>query len=450
MVVNNVDAQGANFDVCVVGLGYVGLTLAIALCDVGLKVLGIEQNAQIVADLQRGKPHFSEVGIEPALQRVLKSDLFVVNNKFESTHASKYYIITVGTPLNDKGEPRLDFIERAAKEVYAQIKPEDTVIVRSTVSIGTTNNVIKKILNKKNISFNLAMCPERTLEGNAMQELRQLPQIIGSDDLKSQEACEKLFKLLTNTTVAVSSCEAAEVIKLADNTYRDVTFAFGNEIARICEAVGVGANEVIRAGKFGYSRNNIAMPGLVGGPCLEKDPHILMHSVRNYGLDIEISKAARLVNERLPGEIVAQIKELSRDRFNADGTRIVLAGLAFKGVPATDDIRGSMGLKVLEHLRIEFNRPSISLFDPVIDPETMSSLFSQYAICNSFEEALATADILIIANNHPALGQYHPRDMREKMNKKAFIFDVWNHFSNLDNIKYLDFYYPFGSVNFLS
>ena len=450
MAINNLDAQETNYDVCVIGLGYVGLTLGIALCDVGLKVLGIEKNVQVVEDLKSGKPHFSEVGIEPSLQRVLKSGLLAIHNKFEPTHVSQHYIITVGTPLNNKGVPRLDFIERAAKEVYAQLKPEDTVIVRSTVSIGTTNNVIRKILNKKNISFNLAMCPERTLEGNAMQELRLLPQIIGSDDLKSQEACEKLFKLLTNTTVVVSSCEAAEVIKLADNTYRDVTFAFGNEIARICEAVGVGANEVISAGKFGYSRTNIAMPGLVGGPCLEKDPHILMHSVKKYGLDIEIAKASRLVNERLPEEIVAQIKELSRDRFNTEGTRIVLAGIAFKGVPATDDIRGSMALKVLEHLHIKFKKPSITLFDPVIDPKTMSELFFQYKICNSFEEAIKGVDILIIANNHPSLGQYHPRNIIEKMNEKAFIFDVWNHFPNSDNIKYLDCYFPFGSVKFLS
>lgn len=437
------------YDACIVGLGYVGLTLAVAMCDAGLKVLGVEKNERVVDLLKRGVPHFTEVGMSNSLHRVVSEGTFVVKNDLEESDVSDYFVITVGTPLGANGKPRNDFIINAAEQVAARIRGGDTVIIRSTVSVGTTNHLVRPILQKKNKDINVAMCPERTLEGNAMKELRELPQIIGADDAQSRDRSEALFRHLTNKTVHVSSCEAAEVVKLIDNTFRDVSFAFGNEVARICEALNVSASEIIRAGKFGYNRTNVAMPGLVGGPCLEKDPHILMSSVENENLQLEITNAARKVNERQPKEIVGQIKTLCARLQVYENPTIVLAGMAFKGVPETDDLRGSMSLHLLDLIKAEFNNSIIRLHDPVVSKETLSALHPECETYASLEDAICSSDILIIANNHSQLSSIHPKSIKSMMNERSFIFDVWNHFSETESWNLQDFYYPLGSVKFV-
>lgn len=263
------------YDVGIVGLGYVGLTLATVLAEVGMKVLGVEKRKDVVDLTNAGKPHFSEAGIDEALSRVVKSGNLVSAQDFNPSAPCDVYIITVGTPLNADGKARLDMIEAASRQVAENMPDGALVILRSTVKIGTARTVVAPILEASGKSFAIAMCPERTLEGKALQELRELPQIVGADSQEVRDRAAAVFRRLTNTVVQVATLETAEIIKLVDNTYRDVQFAFANEVARVCEVYGVNAHEVIASGKLGYKRTNVPLPGLVGGPCLEKDPHIL-------------------------------------------------------------------------------------------------------------------------------------------------------------------------------
>ncbi len=140
------------------------------------------------------------------------------------------------------------------------------------------------ILQEVGVPFEIAFCPERTIEGNALAELRRLPQIVGADKVETAMRATRLFMETTPTVVRVRSIEAAEMVKLIDNTSRDLIFAFSNEIAQACDAVGVSAIEVINAGKLGYPRTNLPLPGPVGGPCLTKDPYILAQSVEGTAL----------------------------------------------------------------------------------------------------------------------------------------------------------------------
>ena len=143
--------------------------------------------------------------------------------------------------------------------------------MRSTVKIGTTRNLVHPVLEASGKRFDLAFCPERTVEGQALEELRWLPQIVGGETLDVTVRAGQLFQFLTPTVVRVSSVETAEMVKLVDNSQRDVHFAYSNEVARVCDVIGISAAEVIQAGKRGYPRTNLPMPGPVGGPCLEKD-----------------------------------------------------------------------------------------------------------------------------------------------------------------------------------
>lgn len=417
------------FDVGVIGLGYVGLTLATAMAEVGLTVVGVEKHAEIVKQTNAGEPHFSETGLEDALIRVTRARRFVASQMFEPNSSCSTYIITVGTPLDAEGRVRLDMIEAATLQVAENMNDGALVILRSTVKCGTARQVVSPILERSGKRFDIAMCPERTLEGCAMRELRELPQIVGADTQEARYRAAALFRRLTNSVIEVSSLESAEVIKLVDNTYRDVQFAFSNEVARVCDAVGVNAYEVIANGKLGYQRTNVPLPGLVGGPCLEKDPHILIQSAHANGVALEVTSAARLVNERQPFETVTFISAQIEKRGFSKEAPIAILGMAFKGVPATDDLRGSMSIKVLNALRKARPEAPIRLYDPVVNSESLAKIAPDCKICSTRDEATIDAAAVLIANNHPDFGEFAPVDTVAGMRKNGFIYDYWNHFS---------------------
>ena len=302
--------------IAVVGLGYVGLTLSIVLAELGYTVTGIEKTRDIVSKTNNSEPYFLEPGISEALLRVVSSGNLQAFETFPAHEQYDAYIITVGTPLDAKGKVRLDMLYTAARQVADHMQDNSLIVLRSTVKIGTTRKVAQDIFEKTGKSFDIAMCPERTLEGNAIHELRDLPQIIGASTDRARSRASEVFSVITNKIVAVSSIESAEMIKLIDNSYRDLQFAFANEIARACDAIGINAYEVITSGKLGYKRTNIALPDLVGGPCLEKDPHILRESLMDYDIDLEITGSARLVNERQPQETIAfVVSEIQRRKL---------------------------------------------------------------------------------------------------------------------------------------
>jgi len=421
-----------NENICVLGLGYVGLTLAVSLANAGYKVHGLEVRNEILDKLAKAEPTFYEEGLASEIRNALKKGAFTFSNSISDIpFKPSVYIITVGTPLGKDGSIRLDMIENATREIGTLISDGDLVIVRSTVRLGTARNVIRPVLDKTGVTYNIAVCPERTLEGSALKELHYLPQVIGSDDLATRERCATLFGRLTPTTIKVSSLEAAEMIKLVDNTYRDVIFSFGNEVARICDASGINAYEVINGGKLGYPRTNVALPGLVGGPCLEKDPHILNQSAMLFGLDgLDVTVAARKVNERQPDEAVKFISEAFYLRNNRKPTNIIIAGLTFKGYPETDDLRGSMSLVVLEYLRKEFPEAKFSGYDPQLEQQTIEGLNLSYV--PDITKCDLETDLIIISNNHPSFKKLSWFEIFDRGNESLLVYDFWNNYNSFD------------------
>jgi UDP-N-acetyl-D-mannosaminuronic acid dehydrogenase len=439
-------AGPATYDVGMVGLGYVGLTLATVLAEAGYSVIGVEKRLDLVEMTNQGIPHFTETGLPDALSGVTRFKKLVAAERFDDSFSCDTYIITVGTPLSTDGVARLDMIEAAARDIAANMRDGALVILRSTVKVGTTRDVVAPILAASGKNFDIAMCPERTLEGKALQELRELPQIVGADDSAVADRAAAVFRRLTNSIVQVTDIETAEIIKLVSNTYRDVQFAFANEVARVCDAFGVSAHEVISAGKLGYSRTNIPLPGLVGGPCLEKDPHILMESARSRGIRLEVTSAGRLVNERQPWETVQFISsEINRRDLAAAGQlKINILGMAFKGLPETSDLRGSMSIKVLDALKKAHPNAEIGVYDPVTSPEVLAAEFPDERVYNRFGDAVSGASVVVIANNHPSLGTISPRTINEFISPDGFVFDYWNHFSHLPDSELGDSYFAVG------
>ena len=433
-----------HYDVAIVGLGYVGLTFGAALADTGQKVLGIERRQDVVDATNRGRAHFSEVGLDGVLKHVTTAKRFTAKQYFQDSDSADIYVITVGTPLKDDGNARLDFIEQASREVAQNMKDGALVILRSTVKIGVARNVVAPILKETGKAFHIAMCPERTLEGKAMYELRRLPQIVGADDKDTREMAARFFYQLTRTVVQVASLETAEVIKLVDNTFRDVQFGFANEVARICDALGINAIEVIEGGKFGYPRTNVALPGLVGGPCLEKDPHILLQSLLDIGISLDITAAARRVNETQVSESVEFIASMIHHRGFVN-PKVSILGLAFKGVPSTNDLRGSMALKVIDELRSSVPDAEIYVYDSVCEAGEIAERVGEAVICKTLDEALEGASCTVIANNHPDFSKDPPAVLVRKMADLGFVFDYWNHFSDRRPAEIGENYYSIGN-----
>lgn len=415
-------------NICVVGLGYVGLTLATVLAGVGFRVEGIEINPAVVEQLNQGRPHFFEPGLQDRLARLVSTDRLMIRRAIPDNSRASVYIITVGTPLDKAGQVRLDMISRSATDIARRLKAGDLVIMRSTVRLGTTRDVVMPILEGAGVPFDIAFCPERTVEGQALSELRWLPQVVGATSMTARVRAARLFNFLTPTVVQVPSIEVAEMIKLIDNTYRDVSFAFANEVAGMCEAAGINVCDVINAGKLGYPRTNLPMPGPVGGPCLEKDPHILTDSVRSYGFEPNLVVTARQQNEAQPEIVISQLKRYTDERGGLpDRPIIAVLGLAFKGRPPTDDLRGTMARPILDALRRHYPDAEFRGYDAMVTADTMKAAFD-IAPQADIGSALNKAHLAIIANNHPCFPAMPIEKLAETMARPALIFDFWNNF----------------------
>jgi nucleotide sugar dehydrogenase len=329
--------------------------------------------------------------------------------------------------MGKDGRARMDMVESVAEEVGRHLKDGDLVIMRSTVKIGTTRELVRPILVKSGKRFELAFCPERTVEGQALEELRWLPQIVGSGSLQTSVRAAQLFQFLTPTVVRVRDTETAEMIKLIDNAQRDVHFAYANEVARLCDAVGISAAEVIQAGKRGYPRTNLPMPGPVGGPCLEKDSYILAESVERYGIEAEMTLAARHINERQGAEAVSHIRAVTKELAGFPREPVItLLGIAFKGQPPTDDLRGTTARPILASLKQTFPQARFRCFDPVVGIEAQREFGLEPM--TSIEAALAGAHLALILNNHRSFGQMPLESLVDTMAMPAVVYDLWNNF----------------------
>lgn len=389
--------------VAVFGLGFVGLTLATALADVGHQVTGLDTDEGLISALRNGNVHVHE----PRLSEMIRIGLETGALRFSSTASSldhDLYIIAVGTPVGTDGSasPDLRYIRSAAEMIGKSLKVRDTVVVRSTVPVGTTRQVVLPVLERfselrAGIDFALAFCPERTVEGKAMAELRELPQIVGGLTPGCRQWAATFWSSLAQSVVPVASLEAAELIKLINNTYRDISFAFSNAVAELSESYNLNAFQLVAAANEGYPRNRIASPSPgVGGYCLTKDPY-LFAAANPEGAHAEFAKLGRSINQRAALHPVRAVQAYFRQQErDLAGRRAMVVGMAFKGWPATNDLRGSTSVTVaMELKRLGM---AVHVWDAVVDPASLAAHGLQWT---EYESGCQQADAILILNNHP-------------------------------------------------
>ena len=415
-------------NVYIVGLGYVGLTLALTLCEAGFKVHGIDIDKKIIASLKRGIPHFHEVGLEPLLKHHINKNLFVQTN-FKNGE-SDIYIIAVNTPVDDKGEVVFDALKKAVTSVAKILKPHDLVIFRSTVPVGTCRHIaiplIEKISKlKAGEDFYLSFAPERTVEGRALEELRVLPQVIGGINEASVDLTTRLFKTINHLIVPVQNLEAAEVVKLLNNSFRDVSFAYANEVAQMCEKFGINAFEVIEAANRGYPRNKIPSPSPgVGGLCLVKDPWILVNSAKQAGFNAKLPVLGRKINEGMIELVANKVSVFAtKNKIKPSALKIFILGIAFKGEPETSDMRFSPAVDIIKELQQKFK--NIFVYDPIVKVnELRKAGLKPVSLTNGFKDS----NCILVLNNHHSFRDLDIYNLLMKMKKPGYFFDGWNLF----------------------
>lgn len=408
----------------IIGLGYVGLTLAIAAADCGIDVYGVEINEKIKEALSHKKAHFFEPGLDTLIEKY-SGNRFNCVEKFPTDEKFDAFIITVGTPLlKGSSTPNFDYIKSALQSIKHCYTGEELIILRSTVSVGTTRNIVMPFLaelcGKSEEEIHVAFCPERTVEGKAIDELKNLPQIISGNNEDALETAENVFRKLTPFVIRMDCIEEAELVKLYNNTYRDMTFALGNVFCMAAQTFGIDGNKVITAANKGYSRSNICLPGFVGGPCLEKDAYILTNNMKECS-SRDFILSARKFNESLEDMVVDWVKM----KVPAGGT-VALSGMAFKGVPETSDLRGSNSVNIAQKL-VECGF-KLRLHDFVASVDEMKELNVGEVCADVYSCAEGASALLVLNNNKKYAGVAYNSKLAG-----ISILDVWNCCNELKN-----------------
>ncbi|WP_217145845.1 nucleotide sugar dehydrogenase [Streptomyces sp. AC627_RSS907] len=411
-----------DYDVCVVGLGYVGVTLAAALLTTGRSVLGYETNPAVARELARGRLQVAEPGVEEAVQGGVATGAFAVTGDLGERPLPPVVIICVGTPIRAGGTtPDLSHLRAATEAIAAGTGDDTLVIVRSTVPVGTSRDLVLPILRRTIPEPLIAFCPERTIQGQALAELLSLPQIVGGLTDEAGKRAAEFFATLTDQVVPVSSPEAAELVKLVCNCHTDLIYGFGNEVALLTEKLGLDAREVIDSANLGYPRPTLHKPGFVGGSCLTKDPYLLAHSVAAHDHTPRMLLAARALNESMPvrvGErVLAALREQGQDPADA---RILLSGFAYKGRPETDDLRGAPYESLLPYLRERVGE--VVGHDFVVPPDRIEALGVRAV---DLTEGFTGAHAAVLLNDHPRYGDIDIAGLVARMAEPAVVYDTW-------------------------
>lgn len=423
------NANIKNKKVLIIGLGYVGLTLSMRLSEEGFEVYGYDKNKKLIRSLKSRKIPFYERGLQKFINLHVGKN-FLPINVIKKNLDTSVIIISVGTNLmKGKKVPNLKDIDNVTKEIGKILKPNNLVILRSTLPVGVSSSLIKRNLeNYSNLTcgkdFYLSFCPERTIEGNALEELKTNPQIVGGYDEISAELSMQFFNSFNSSTIKVKNLEHAELCKLIDNSFRDHKFSFINQFLEFCERTKINLYDVVKAVNYGYSRNNVPIPSPgVGGTCLTKDPYIIRQNFKKLKIKNNLFDNVRKINKSATSHLFNILKKkLKYVGKDLNKSKIFLIGMAFKGYPETSDLRESTSIDFYKMLPKKSN---IYVYDPVISFKELNKYNFKTL---SLESGFKKCDVVVFLNNHKS---YASLDLDKFIlkRKKIILLDAWKNFN---------------------
>ena len=384
-------------DLGVIGLGYVGLPLAIEAANSRLKVVGYDINEDVVSNLSKSQSHVEDIS-DTVLEDALKKELFFTSDS-KVLGECEYIVISVPTPLTDY-QPDLSYVEAATKSIAENLTKGQVVILESTTYPGTTIEIVQPILEnisklKAGEDFFLGYSPERIDPGNNEWKFKNTPKIVSGIDKKSLEKISKFYELIIDEVVEVSGTREAEMVKLIENTYRQVNIAMVNELAILSDMLDIDIWEVVEAAKtkpFGFQSFRPG-PG-VGGHCIPIDPKYLSFKTRQVGQPVRFVELAQEINNSMPNYVVARVSELmNRNEILLKNSKILILGVAYK--KDIGDTRESPAVDIIESLLEK--SVDVSFYDPYVDELVVnkSSISSEEKV-----ENLSNYDLILIHTPH--------------------------------------------------
>lgn len=407
-------------EITVVGLGRVGLVTAVMFAHSGFQVQGVDIKPEILRIVSSGNSPFREAGIGQLVKKAVDSErLTVTDNTSLAAKNADVGVICVQTPLINNKAPNLLYIRKACEDFGQGLSKGKLVVVESTVPPGTTKELVAGMLEKKSglkcgRDFWLAHCPERIWIGKAIAEFSQSPRIVGGYNPKSTEVAAKLYEKVTQGQILTADCTTAEVAKVAENTFRDVNIAFANELALICEKLDVDVMEVIQLANT-HPRVTIHKPGCgVGGPCLAKDPYLLLHSVGKRDFESKLIEISRKLNDLMPDHTVELVADgLKRADKDIKTSKIVVLGTAYRG--ETSDCTNTPSEKIVRALM--HTGAEVVVYDPYCD-ESFGARTAE-----ELTSAVVEADCLVTVTDHLAFKALKLEEIKRLMNKRPVIVD---------------------------
>jgi len=381
----------------IVGLGYVGLPLAVAFAEAGHEVVGLDSDQRKVEGINAGKSHIEDIA--DATLAPLRERLWASSNQADLA-SCEALIICVPTPLTGSREPDLTYLLDSATALSGVLQPNQLVVLESTTYPGTTRERLLPILEESGLSagrdFHLAFSPERIDPGRTDYTVKTTPKLIGGITPKCTERARELYSLICDEVVVLSSPETAELSKLLENIFRSVNIALVNELAQLCDRLSIDVWEVIDAAStkpFGFMRFDPG-PGM-GGHCLPVDPFYLAFKAREHDFYPEFIELAGKVNQTQPAFCVERIERaLNQASKPVKGSKILLLGVSYKA--GVGDIRESPSLKIAKAL-IELGG-DVSYHDPHVP------VLSEFGLSSvDLDQALQETDIAAIVTAHPSL-----------------------------------------------
>ena len=393
----------------IIGLGYVGLPLAVELARAGFRVLGYDVSKRVVEGLNAGRSHIKDVP-DPALQEAIAAGRFEATTDPARLAEPDAISICVPTPLSKYKDPDVSYIVAATEAVRATLRRGQAIILESTTYPGTTREIMLPALESTGLKvgedFFLAFSPERVDPGNPVYQTRNTPKVVGGITEACSRVCAALYAPAIDTLVPVSSTEAAELVKLLENTFRSVNIGLVNEMAIVCEKLGVDVWEVIDAAAtkpFGFMKFTPG-PGL-GGHCIPIDPHYLAWKMRGLNYKTRFIDIAGEVNSEMPLFWVRQaIEALNRHSKSMRGSRVLVLGVAYK--KDIDDIRESPALDIIRLLEQQGAR--VTYHDPFVAHFTEDG--HEYRSTELTPGAVAEADCVLIVTDHSSIDYAMIRD----------------------------------------
>jgi UDP-N-acetyl-D-mannosaminuronic acid dehydrogenase len=391
---------GEELRVCVVGLGYIGLPTASLLGTKGCRVFGVDVSREVVDTINAGRIHIEE----PDLDLLVKSAVQAGRLKAGVEPVeSDVFVLAVPTPILADKRPDLSMVEAAARSILPVLRSGNLVILESTSPVGTTDGVVARILREAGLAIPrdvlVAYCPERVLPGRILSELVENDRIVGGVDPASTDAALELYRSFVRGEVIATDSRTAEMVKLSENSFRDVNIAFANELSMLCARSGVSVWEVIRLANR-HPRVEILRPGPgVGGHCIAVDPWFLVAGAPE---DARLIRTAREVNDRKPGWVVERVAQCAA---RVKDPVIACLGLSFKA--DVDDLRESPAVGIVRELR---ERGIGELL--VVEPHL---LFHPDFELVELEEAVERANVVLVLVDHEPFRRLRREALHEKL-----------------------------------